>query len=230
MVVYSNIIFVNTVSAGFNLLAILLPWLTFSANTPSQRMGMQILPATKNTGSMYLYQTLGCSEYVDDIASNVARGACSLITTGNLPQMLGYMKNAMNVGLAFTILSFLANLVSFVIVYYKVSDKLDALLGEQSFQKGRYAIVTTNSMILVFNCIAFGSFSGLINMNFNVNSDGFLIGFGGLQDRTWVYGAGFGFSIVVAILSGCIVGAELLHKRDAEKQTHVANPMIATPT
>ncbi len=226
----SAVFYVNGLSWLLNFISILVPWVSFSANTPSQRVFNQLVPGTESTGSIYLYQTLGCAKYVDAVADNQAQASCSLITTGNLPQMLGYMKDVSNVGMAFTILSLVANTISVTTTYlFSTEGKgLETVFGEQPFYRARYTVLGTNSIVFVFNSIAFGVFSALMNAKFVLNTDGLLIGFSGTQNRTWNYGGGFGLSIVVTLLSGGLFVHRYIRKQGPETKNVIANPMLNT--
>jgi hypothetical protein len=224
----SAVFYVNGLSWLLNFISILVPWVSFSANTPSQRVFNQLVPGTESTGSIYLYQTLGCAKYVDAVADNQAQATCSLITTGNLPQMLGYMKDSNNVAIAFTILSLFANSISLVTTYLFSKEGLETIFGEQPFYRARYTVLITNSIVFVFNSVAFGVFSALINTKFVLNTDGLLIGFNGTQNRTWNYGGGFGLSIVVTLLSGGLFVHRYIRKQGPETKNVIANPMLNT--
>jgi hypothetical protein len=189
----------------------------------------QTIPASDNTGSIYLYQTIGCTKYVNSVLPTSAQAICSLITTGNLPSVLGYMKDASNVAIAFTILSLLVNIISLFFMCLIALKKLSMVFSEEGAYKVRYCIVGSNLIVMLFNTIAFASFSGLFNAKFQLNTDAMMIGFGGAQNRSWSYGGGFGLSIVVSILTGCIAVAEYLHKRDQGHLNTMMNPMNPHP-
>lgn len=214
---------------ALNLISILTPWLVFTANTPGQSNFGQTIPASDNSGSIYLYQTLGCTKYTNAVAATSPQGICSLITISNLPETLGYMRDAANTGIAFTILSLVSNVISLTFIYLAAAKKLHILFDENG-HKVRYFIVGSNIAVVMFNVIAFSTFSGIFNAKFQMNTDGLLIGFAGTQNRTWNYGGGFGLSIVVAILSAFIAISESLHKRDQDKNNNtIINPMNPLP-
>jgi hypothetical protein len=217
---------VNSVSILLNLISILVPWLSFSATSPSQ-----VTFSSTNTGSIYLYQTVGCSTYTDSVPSNVVKGSCSLITISNLPDTLSYIKNAANVGLAFTILSLFTNIFSGFIEYLSAFNKTSLIPMKLSFLGHINTPILLNSLIMIFNIIAFSSFSALINSNFNMNTDGMVLGFGGTTNRSWNYGGGFGLSIVVYMLSTVIFIGKFIQKNrmKSDENKTILNPMIPPP-
>lgn len=221
--------FIGGLSVVLNFISILVPWLSFGANSPSQRILNQLTPATESTGSIYLYQTLGCTKYVDSVAPTSPQATCALITTGNLPQSLAYMKDASNVAMAFTILSLITNVISLFFMSLVAVKRLTLIFDENGAYRARLIIVGSNLTVMVFNIISFGTFAGIFNAKFGLNTDAPLIGFGGTQNRSWGYGGGFGLSIVVTIISSVITVTEYLHKRDQETINTITNPMNPHP-
>lgn len=113
-------------------------------------------------------------------------------------------------------------------MYLRKTNTLARFFDDQPHYKVRLTLIITNTIVLLFNIIAFATFSGIMNSKFNVNTDGLLIGIVGNERRSWNYSGGFGLSIVVSILSTYTSITEYLWNDDTSTMVTVKNPMVTT--
>ena len=218
--------YVGALSLSLNFISILIPWLTTYGYTPEIRVGNSITPATDCNGAIFLYQINSCVKYLGTMPDIVAQGYCIHWSTGNIANAFNYIKDASNVGMAFTILSLFVNLISMYTLYLRKINMLNKVLGDQPQYKAKLTLIITNIIVIVFNLIAFSTFAGIINSKFDLNTDGTRMGFAGTQQRSWTYSGGFALSIIVFLSSTYTVITEYVANDDTDTVANVKNPMV----
>jgi hypothetical protein len=204
----------NSVSLLFNLLSIFLPWISFTGETASQRVFNQLIPGTQNTGSVYLFQTVGCTKLIDGPSTAIQK-SCTLIELSYLPDTVSYLYTASNVAISFMSISLPFNLLCLLFSYARAYNKgLVFYERMETFQRHPWAIRGLCIAVWICSVISFSSYSGVIGQKFNINTDGAILGFGGAQNRRWLYGGGFALCTLTAILSMMIVFVDLRAPRE----------------